>query len=182
MTHSSRAPSWQTTIWLNRSSPLTLSDCRGRVVALHTFQMLCPACVLHSLPQAQRIHGTFSERDLITIGLHTVFEHHEAMGFSSLDAFVHEFGYSFPIGVDAPGLDGVPLTMSAYGLRGTPSLVLIDAAGQLRLRQFGRMDDLMVGAEIAQLIAEKNNQPFLSSEEGQDGACTPAGCPIPQGE
>jgi len=48
----------------------------------------------------------------------------------------------------------VPCTMAAYGLRGTPSLLLIDRQGRLRLNHFGALDDLRAGALIAQLIAE----------------------------
>ena len=48
------APAWHTTAWLN-SEPLDLEQLRGHVVLLHAFQMLCPACVSHGLPQMQRV-------------------------------------------------------------------------------------------------------------------------------
>ncbi len=51
-----------------------------QVVVLHAFQMLCPGCVLHGTPLAQRIHDQFRAEDLTVIGLHSVFEHHDAMG------------------------------------------------------------------------------------------------------
>jgi hypothetical protein len=44
--------------------------------------------------------------------------------------------------------------MQAYALRGTPSVVLIDRHGRLRLSHFGPADDLQVGVMIGQLIAE----------------------------
>lgn len=61
------------------------------------------------------------------MGLHTVFEYHEAMGLEALRAFVQEYGIGFPVGVDAPGPDGDPLprTMRAWGMQGTPTTVLI---------------------------------------------------------
>lgn len=49
--------------------------------------------------------------------------------------------------------------MAAYGLRGTPSLVLIDRAGRIRRRAFGAEEDMRVGAEIALLMAEARNGP-----------------------
>jgi peroxiredoxin len=149
------APEWSVAGWLNREAPLALADLRGRVVVLHAFQMLCPGCVQHALPQASRIHALFEPEGVAVVGLHTVFEHHEAMTPVALRAFVHEYRLAFPIGIDAhsPG-DLVPRTMSAYGLRGTPSLLLIDRAGRLRRHSFGAEDDLAVGAAIATLVAE----------------------------
>lgn len=129
---------------------------RGKVVVLHAFQMLCPGCVQHGLPQAQKIHALFEQTEVAVIGLHTVFEHHEAMTPVALRAFVHEYRIAFPVGVDSAGTDGpVPQTMQAYGLRGTPSLLLIDRQGRLRRHSFGADEDLAVGAAIAALIAER---------------------------
>ena len=118
--------------------------------------MLCPGCVQHGLPQAQRIHAVFEPDDVAVVGLHTVFEHHEAMTPVSLRAFLHEYRIAFPVGVDAPGTEGgVPQTMQAYGLRGTPSLLLVDRAGRLRRHSFGAEEDMAVGAAIATLVAER---------------------------
>ena len=125
-------------------------------MALHAFQMLCPGCVQHGLPQAQRIHALFDPGEVAVVGLHTVFEHHAAMTPVSLRAFLHEYRIAFPVGVDAPGKHGpVPQTMQAYRLRGTPSLLLIDREGRLRRHGFGAEEDLAVGAAIAALLAER---------------------------
>jgi AhpC/TSA family len=148
------APEWATTRWFNHDAGLTLAGLSGRIVALHAFQMLCPGCVQHGLPQAQRLHALFGEA-IAVVGLHTVFEHHEAMTPVSLAAFLHEYRVRFPVGVDEPSADGpIPRTMAAYGLQGTPSLLLIDRQGSLRWRGFGAADDLAVGAMVGTLLAE----------------------------
>lgn len=41
--------------------------------------------------------------------------------------------------------------MAAYGLRGTPSLLIIDQEGALRAHHFGAVSELQLGAEIASL-------------------------------
>jgi hypothetical protein len=72
-----------------------------------------------------------------------------------LEAFLHEYRIGFPVGVDThdrPG--GTPVTMARYQLRGTPSLILIDRAGRVRLNAFGHVEDLAVGAALARLIDE----------------------------
>jgi len=149
------APALDVVQWFNTPAPLSLSSLRGRVVVLHAFQMLCPGCVSSGLPQAQRIAALFSGDEVAVIGIHTVFEHHDAMTPVALTAFLHEYRVRFPVCVDRPGDDGpIPRTMAAYGMRGTPSLVLIDRAGNLRRHAFGAEDDLKVGAEIGWLMAE----------------------------
>jgi thiol-disulfide isomerase/thioredoxin len=150
------APPWQTTTWLNTPAPLDLEQLRGRVVVLEAFQMLCPGCVSRGIPQMQRVAELFARAPLTVIGLHTVFEHHEAMGVDALRVFLREYRIMFPVGVDASGPDGDPLprTMRAYGMQGTPTTVLIDAQGRRRRQVFGVHDDLLLGAEIGTLLAE----------------------------
>lgn len=149
------APAWQTTQWLNTPHPLDLAALRGKVVVLHAFQMLCPGCVMQGLPQAERVHRLFRNQGVAVIGLHSVFEHHAVMTSQALEAFVHEYRWTFPIGIDQPdGHNGIPLTMRTYALRGTPSLILIDREGRMRLHHFGHLDDLVVGAAVGQLLSE----------------------------
>ncbi|MDN5860926.1 MAG: TlpA family protein disulfide reductase [Pseudonocardia sp.] len=146
------APELDVAEWLN-TEPLTLADLRGRVVVLEAFQMLCPACVHHSIPQAKRVAETFGD-DVVVLGLHTVFEHHDAMTPVGLRAFAHENRLGFPIGIDRH-VDGdpQPVTFSGYGMQGTPTTVLIDRAGRIGNHTFGAVPDLALGARIATLLA-----------------------------
>jgi peroxiredoxin len=146
------APEWTTAHWLN-SEPLTLAELRGRVVVLEAFQMLCPGCVSGALPQAVRLRQTFGD-DVAVVGLHTVFEHHEAMTPVALRAFAHEYRLSFPIGVDAHDSGDQPVTFTSYGMRGTPTTVLIDRAGRVRVHHFGAVDDMRLAAEVTRLLLE----------------------------
>jgi peroxiredoxin len=151
---SSMAPAWQVSRWFN-SEPLALADLRGKVVLLHAFQMLCPACAMQALPQMQRVRRAFAGERLAVVGLHTVFEHHDAQGPVSLAAFLHEYRYDFPVGVDMYD-EGEPLprTMRSYAMQGTPTMILIDAEGRLRQQHFGVADDLALGASVGRLLAE----------------------------
>jgi len=149
------APPLQTSQWLNAPAPVTLESLRGRVVVIEAFQMLCPGCVSHGLPQATRVHETFLRYDVAVLGLHTVFEHHDAQTPIALEAFLHEYRIRFPVGVDAPGEGrGLPRTMDAYQMQGTPTLVLIDRAGRRRAQHFGAVADLLLGAQIMMLLGE----------------------------
>jgi hypothetical protein len=57
--------------------------------------------------------------------------------------------------------------MQALHLRGTPSLLLLDKQGHIRLHHFGRSDELRVGALIGQLLAEPD-----------DADCNHEGCRV----
>jgi hypothetical protein len=55
-------------------------------------------------------------------------------------------------------------------MQGTPTTLLIDRQGRLRLHQFGHVDDLRLGAAISALLAEP----------GTEG-CNAEGCRLPDG-
>ena len=166
------APELAVSRWFNTADNPTLAGLRGHVVVIEAFQMLCPGCVSHGLPQAKRIQHAFGD-DVTVLGLHCVFEHRDAMTPVSLEAFIHEYRITFPVGVDAhdPGVT-LPITMGRFHLRGTPTLVVIDRAGRIRLNAFGQIDDLGVGATLARLIDEPPSEP--------EADCNPdTGCPSP---
>lgn len=150
------APDLQVSQWFNTDKPIGLGDLRGKVVMLYAFQMLCPACVKLATPQAQEVDRRFAGEDLVVIGLHTVFEHHVAMQPIALAAYIHENRLRFPVGVDEAGDDGssIPKTMRRYALEGTPTTVLIDRAGRIRMRTLGAVPDLELGAALGRLLAE----------------------------
>lgn len=114
-------PEWDVAQWFNTQQPISLADLRGQVVLIPAFQMLCPGCVMHAIPQARQVHEQFADQGVAMMGLHTVFEHHCAMHPHALAAFIHEYGLRFPVGVDAPSADGQPVMRTmALGLAGHP--------------------------------------------------------------
>ena len=149
------APPLHVAQWFNTDTPIALDALRGRVVVLHAFQMLCPGCVAQGLPQAMKVHKLVPSTEVVVLGLHTVFEHHDAMGPNALKAFLHEYRIDFPVGVDRPAIDQpIPTTMQAYKLRGTPSLVVIDRSGMVRLNHFGPLEDMQLGLLLGALLSE----------------------------
>lgn len=171
------APEWTIAHWLNAPAPLTLESLRGRVVMMVAFQMLCPGCVSLSLPQAGRVRAAFADKDVAVIGLHTVFEHVEAQGSpEALGAFLHEYRIALPVGIDRQARGGgAPQTMRAYAMQGTPTTLLIDRGGYLRLQKFGHLEDMVLGAAIAKLVGE--GAPVPSADPLADKlGCDDEGC------
>jgi peroxiredoxin len=187
MTPPKLAPDWDIAQWFNTDTPLQLRALRGRVVVAAAFQMLCPGCVAQTIPQLRQVHALFPESDVAVIGLHTVFEHHAAMGPAALEAFLHEYQIRFPVGVDRPSDRGasIPVTMQRYGMQGTPTLLLIDREGRLRRQTFGHIPDLQLGAEIMALMREAPDvdaQAIRSADQSRrdlQGKCDADGCAIP---
>ena len=85
------APEWSVSRWFNTGADApTLALLRGKVVMLHAFQMLCPGCVQHAVPQSIKVAEVFAHTDLAVVGMHTVFEHHHAMGPDALAVYLPE--------------------------------------------------------------------------------------------
>lgn len=175
------APEWSCSLWLNSDAPLSLAAFRGRPIVAAAFQMLCPGCVAETIPQLNRVRQLFPERQVAVLGLHSVFEHHQAMREPSLRAFLHEYRVTFPVGIDRhDGSAPVPVTMQRYALQGTPTLLLIDAAGRLRRQTFGHLPDLQLGAEIMSLLreAEQSDLPVAAPTATATASPEPAVCAI----
>lgn len=175
------APELAVSEWFNTPISLSLAALRGRPVLLHAFQLLCPGCVAQSIPQVQRIERIFDHTDLQVIGIHTVFEHHAAMTPVTLKAFLHEYRITHPVGVDLARQDNhVPLTMQRFGMRGTPSSVLIGRDGSVIHHMFGIEDDIAVGARIAMALAARTADvsPDVQPSDSDDG-CANGRCEIP---
>ena len=176
---SATAPEIAVSRWFSTTKPLTLAALRGRPVLLHAFQMLCPGCVAHGTPQAERAFRMFRNSDLQVIGLHTVFEHHAAMTPVSLEAFIHEYRLTMPIGVDEAGAGtALPVTMQRFKMRGTPTSVLIGRDGVILHHGFGQEDDMALGALIATALAGEQVA-IRTGKHATSDACGPDGCPIP---
>jgi len=145
--------------WFNATEPLLLGGLKGKVVMLVAFHMRCSGSLKHALPQAQRLARTFNSEEVAIIGLHMEFEDHKNMKPGLLEPFIKQEQISIPIAVDAPNGGGLPKTMDAYGMQGTPTLLLFDRQGRLRRHYLGAADDVRISAEIMALALEPPNAP-----------------------
>ena len=173
-------PEWEVSRWFNTDHPPHLADLRGQVVLVEAFQMLCPGCVSHGLPLAKKVHQALGAQGVAVVGLHTVFEHHDAMQPHALQAFLYEYKIRFPVGVDAPVPDStLPSTMARWGLQGTPSLLLFDKSGRLRAHQFGNVDELQLGVFLGQLLEEAPSAVAGADATPPADGCNDQGCAAP---
>lgn len=175
------APELAVSEWFNTPAPLTLAALRGRPVFVHSFQLLCPGCISESVPQVQRIERIFGHTDLQVIGIHTVFEHHQAMTPVTLKAFLHEYRIRHPVGVDLADerLD-TPVTMQRFALRGTPSSILIGRDGSILHQTFGVEEDLVVGARVAMALSARIPEIAAATPAQDVQGCADGRCEVPR--
>jgi hypothetical protein len=75
-------------------------------------------------------------------------------GPSSTRCFIHEYRLTMPVGIDEPGTGGpIPVTMERFGMRGTPTSILVGRDGAILHHGFGQEDDMALGARIASALA-----------------------------
>lgn len=51
-------------------------------------------------------------------------------------------------------LQGRIIAIHAFQMRGTPTWIIFDKTGEMKIHAFGQIDDLALGAEIAKLAFE----------------------------
>ena len=65
--------------------------------------------------------------------------------------------------------------MRAYGMRGTPTTLLWDRSGQLRMHQFGHVEDMRLGAAITGVLGDARVSAGAASTASAV-VCGPEGC------
>lgn len=152
-------PELEAAAWFNADTPPTLKGLKGKVVVLAAFQQHCPGSLRHGLPQAARLAGAFSDDEVVVIGLNTPFEKADTQDRAALEAFVAEHGLAFPVALDKADGKGLPKTMAAYEIQGTPTVLIVDRQGRLRRHYLGQVDDFRLGAEVMALTLEARDAP-----------------------
>ena len=81
------APDIQVEIWV-QGDPQNISSLPGRVVLVEVFQVNCPGCFVHALPQVLHLHQTYHDQGLTVIGLATAFEDFDKNTLENLERLV----------------------------------------------------------------------------------------------
>ncbi|HEV8672821.1 MAG TPA: thioredoxin-like domain-containing protein [Methylomirabilota bacterium] len=109
--------------WLNVARPLTLADLRGKVVLLDFWTYGCINC-LHVIPDLKRLEAKYGPA-LVVIGVHSAKFKNEGE-VERMRQAVLRYGREHPIVNDRDFR-----IWRAYGVRAWPTLVVIDADGDL---------------------------------------------------
>jgi len=81
------APDIQIEKWVQGESA-NFSTLTGQVVLVEVFQVNCPGCFVHALPQVLHLHQVYHDQGLTVIGLATAFEDFDKNTLGNLERFV----------------------------------------------------------------------------------------------
>lgn len=123
----------------------TLSELRGAVVVLNLWASWCPPCRAE-MPALQAVHDEYADQGLVVLGLNTLFQD----GLGAAEAFISEFGLTFPMVFDESGA-----VSQRYQLRAMPTTFFIDRRGVIRAVVVGGpMSEALLRAQVDELLAE----------------------------
>jgi len=81
------APDIQVETWV-QGGPVNISTLPGQVVLVEVFQVNCPGCFVHALPEALHLYRTYHDKGLAVIGLATAFEDFDRNNLANLELLV----------------------------------------------------------------------------------------------
>ena len=140
-----RAPELQGTAWFNTPASLALEDLRGKLVLLDFWTYCCINC-LHVLEDLKYLEQKYADSPLAVIGVHSPKFSNEDNPESVRQA-IARYGITHPV-----LLDSKRRTWDAYGVRGWPTLVLIDPRGYVLGRVSGEGNRARLDGAIEQAL------------------------------
>jgi beta-lactamase regulating signal transducer with metallopeptidase domain/thiol-disulfide isomerase/thioredoxin len=102
-----------------------LADYRGKVVVLDFWGLWCAPCI-HAVPAMKTLAEKYENKGVVFLGIHT------ADGdVGQINKLKKSMGWNTPSGLDLGTSITDGKTCLAYGIRGYPSVVIIDAQGKI---------------------------------------------------
>jgi len=141
-----------TNVWVN-SQPLSLSQQKGKVVALHFYTHGCINCI-HNYPWLRAWHDELTPKGLVMIGIHTPEVEGEKV-IESIKKKAKEDKLLFPIVVD-----NEKQNWNAWGNSMWPTVYLIDKQGYMRAYWMGELKwqgtdgEKIIREQIEKLLSE----------------------------
>lgn len=146
--------------WLN-STPLTMTQLKGKVVLVDFWTYSCVNCV-RTLPHVIDWYEKYKNHNFIVVGVHTP-EFAFEKEVENVQNALKEFGINYPV-----ALDNDYGTWKAYNNRYWPAEYLIDAQGHIRLEHFGEGHYDEMETAIRALLEEGGNILDISKGANKD--------------
>jgi len=141
-----KAPEISEGDWIN-STPLALSDLRGKVVLLEFWTYGCINC-RNTLPFMKSVHAKYKTRGLAIIGVHTP-EFDQEKQLPNVRRRTAALGIEYPVVTD-----NAYRTWSTYNQRYWPVMYVIDKKGVIRYVHIGEGEYRQTEEVIQTLLQE----------------------------
>ena len=143
-------------VWLNTDHPLSLEgDLKGQVVVLDFWTYCCINCI-HNLATLEKVEEHYRDETVTIIGVHSNKFTNEGEAAHIREAILR-YGIRHPVIVDQHGA-----LWNAYDVRAWPTLVFIDAQGQIVGSLSGENPPQRLISIIDQILAEGRAQGVLA--------------------
>ena len=134
-----KAPSFGGIEWVQSfKDNLDISDLKGKVVYIATFQDVCLYCHEFGLPALQELYGLYKgEKDIQFIAIQTAFEDTSENDIKSAKSVIQEYELEgIPVGNSKRDEYDRPIFMDTYRTGGTPWVIIIDKDGIIQYSNF----------------------------------------------
>ncbi|HEY9679072.1 MAG TPA: thioredoxin-like domain-containing protein [Drouetiella sp.] len=134
------------TDWLNTAKPIKLADLKGKFVLLDFWNLSCVNC-FHTIPILKELEHRYAN-DLVIIGIHSPKYSSEKDTKPLRDAMLR-------LEIDHPVVnDAENIIWTQYGIRGYPTLVLLDPNGSMITQISGERSYLQLDSLLQKQIAK----------------------------
>lgn len=123
---------------------VSLSNLRGKIVLLEFWATWCPPC-RESIPAMNELYKKYNDKGLVLLGI-SVDKGQNIV--EDIRAFIREYSIQYPIAIDSKNVN------TLYGVYSIPTLILIDKAGKIVLKNIGFSPEMekRLSSEIERLL------------------------------
>ena len=152
------APDWDLKRWSD-GKERKIADYRGKVLVLDFWGVWCGPCV-KAIPSMQALAEKYQEKGVVFLGIHT-----PDGEFDQIGKLKKLHGWTAPSGIDRGTSNADGTTSMAYGIRGYPSLLIIDRQGKVAFNSGIEPKDRNVFMQEMSELAKSNGITWPPNEK-----------------
>lgn len=139
-----------------------LADYRGKIVVLDFWGVWCGPCI-HAIPAMQQLAEKYEPKGVVFLGIHT------ADGdLDQMNKLKKSMGWKTPSGLDLGSSIVDSKTSTTYGVRGYPTIVIIDAQGKIAFNSSIEPESREAMMKAMETLAKANDIPWPPNESSEE--------------